>query len=230
MTIATDRRLTLKEYLDYDDDSDRRYELENGVLVEMGAETPLNPRIAVFLLTYFLRSLDIPFYLLAIGHQLEVRSRYATARQPDLIIHTVESDAALSGDEKVLRLSAPSPLLVVEVASQTLTDAKSRKRDYEQKSGEYADRGIPEYWLIDPDQSWVMVGVLSDRVYQFVTFQGEDLIVSPTFPELNLTAVQVLSAGSMVRLKSKVRPSEMPKTRVGRPPGGWHCCASTRTI
>ena len=50
MTVATDRRMTLKEYLVYEDGTDIRYELEDGVLVEMGAETPLNPRIAAMLM------------------------------------------------------------------------------------------------------------------------------------------------------------------------------------
>ena len=194
MTVATDRRMTLKEYLVYEDGTDIRYELEDGVLVEMGAETPLNPRIAAMLMFLF-GDLGIDRKFLAIGHQIEVRSRYATARQPDLVVHTVESDEALSGHEKVLRLGAPSPLLVVEVASQTTTDAKSRKRDYEQKPKEYADRGISEMWIVDPDRAWVKVGTLADDIYQFETFQGEETIVSPAFPELNLTATQVLSAG-----------------------------------
>ena len=202
MAVATDRRMTLKEYLVYEDGTDIRYELEDGVLVEMGAETPLNPRIAAMLMFLF-GDLGIDRKFLAIGHQIEVRSRYATVRQPDLIVHTVESDEALSGHEKVLRLGAPSPLLVVEVASQTTTDAKSRKRDYEQKPKEYADRGISEMWIVDPDRAWVKVGTLADDIYQFETFQGDDAltsgrsetIISPAFPELNLTATQVLSAG-----------------------------------
>ena len=194
MTVATGRRMTLKEYLDYDDGTDIRYELEDGVLVEMSAETSLNPQIAMLLVFAFAR-LGVPEKHLVIGHQIEVRSHYATARQPDLVVHTTESDSALSGNEKVLRLGFPSPLLVVEIASQTITDAKSRRRDYEQKPKEYADRGIAEMWIVDPDRSWVKVGTLADDAYQFETFQDEEPIVSPTFPELNLTAAQVLSAG-----------------------------------
>ena len=41
--------MTLREYLDYDNGTDIRYELEDGVLVEMGAENPLNPSIAMML-------------------------------------------------------------------------------------------------------------------------------------------------------------------------------------
>ena len=201
MTIATDgrpttvqQRMTLEEYLDYDDGTDTRYELEDGVLVDMSGENPLNPCIAVMLLFLFSR-LGIAEQLLAIGHQIEVRSSYATCRQPDLVVHTAESDAAILGGEKVLKLGTPAPLLVVEVASSTLTDGRSRKRDYEHKPREYADRGISEMWIIDPDRSWVQVGTLTDGAYQFETFTGEQSIKSPTFPALNLTAVRVLTAG-----------------------------------
>jgi len=76
-------------------------------------------------------------------------------------------------------------------------------RDYEQKPKEYADREISEMWIVDPDRAWVKVGTLADDTYQFETFQGDDAltsgrsetIISPAFPELNLTATQVLSAG-----------------------------------
>ena len=38
MNLATRQRMTLEEYLKYDDGTDIRYELVDGVLVEMGAE------------------------------------------------------------------------------------------------------------------------------------------------------------------------------------------------
>ncbi len=202
MTIATDgrpttiqQRMTLEEYLDYDDGTDTRYELEDGVLVDMSAEQPLNPCIAIFLLGYLLQEIGIPLKLLVIGHQIEVRSTYATCREPDLIVHTPESDAVILSGLRVLNLGTPAPLLVVEVASSTLTDGKSRKRDYELKPSEYADRGIPEMWIVDPDRAWVQVGTLIDGVYQFETFTGEQMITSSTFPALILTAGQVLTAG-----------------------------------
>ena len=199
MTIAIDgrpttvqNRMTLEEYLDYDDGTDRWYELEDGLLIDMSGENPLNCRIAM-MLSFLLYRLGIAERFLVIGHQVEVRSSYATCRQPDLMIHTVESDAALRSGDKVLYLGLPSPLLVVEVASNTLTDGRSRKRDYEHKPREYADRGIPEMWIVDPDRAWIQVGTLTDSAYQFQIFEGDEPIVSPTFPELKLTAAIVLS-------------------------------------
>jgi Uma2 family endonuclease len=73
MTIATERRMSLEEFLEYDDGTDTRYELEDGVLVDMGAENPPNATIAIFLLAQFLQ-LGIPYYRLATGHQVEVSS------------------------------------------------------------------------------------------------------------------------------------------------------------
>ena len=49
-------------------------------------------------------------------------------------------------------------------------------------------------WIIDPDRAWVQVGTLTDGAYQFETFTGEQMIASPSFPALNLTAGQVLTA------------------------------------
>ena len=193
MTVATDRRMTLKEYLDYDDDTDMHYELVDGVLVEMGADNPLNPKIAVFLLTTFFQ-LGIPATQLAIGHQIEVSSKKATSRLPDLIVHSEASDAAIMADGKRLRFEMPAPILVVEVVSSSDSNKKSRDRDYIDKRNEYAARGIPEYWIVDPIEEIVLVLDLQDRAYSSRSFTGEMMIVSSSFPALNIIAKQVLSA------------------------------------
>ncbi len=48
-TTATPRRMSLEEYLTHDDGTDTRYELEDGVLVEMGVESTINTWIAMYL-------------------------------------------------------------------------------------------------------------------------------------------------------------------------------------
>ena len=55
MTLATDRKITLNEFLTYDDGSDRCYELVDGVLVEMATESTINLQIAIFLIELFLQ-------------------------------------------------------------------------------------------------------------------------------------------------------------------------------
>lgn len=200
MTVATEawpptvqRRMTLQEYLDYDDDSDICYELVDGVLVEMGAENPINNVIASFLFSVFL-GLGIPYYRLIIGHQVGVSEVSATSRQPDFIVHTEDSLAATLADRILLPMQ-PNPMLVVEVVSNSNSDKKSRDRDYVDKRSEYAARGIPEYWIIDPVKAVVLILCLEDDRYVEYVLMGDDQVASPAFPELSLTAVQILSAG-----------------------------------
>jgi Uma2 family endonuclease len=186
--------MTLKEFLTYDDGTDARYELWNGILVEMGAESRINIRIAIFLIQHF-ALLGIRSDRIGIKEKIEVRSAFvATARDADLIIHSEESSQALEGrSESCLGMGDPNPLLVIEVVSPGRESTDNYQRDYVQKPGEYADRGIAEFWQIDPSRAYVKVGTLTDGAYQFQTFKGDEPIVSPTFPELNMTAAIVLA-------------------------------------
>ncbi len=195
MTVATDRRLTLKEFLTYDDGTDRRYELFNGVLVEMGAESRVNIEIAIFLIQHF-ALLGINSKRLGIKEKIEVRSAFvASARDADLIIHSEQSALALKGrSESCLTMGDPNPLIVIEVVSPGRESTDNYQRDYVQKPKEYADRGIPEFWQIDPSRAYVKVGTLNNGAYQFKTFMDDEPIVSPTFPDLKLTAAIVLGA------------------------------------
>lgn len=86
-------------------------------------------------------------------------------------------------------------MLAVEVVSNSATDQESRDRDYTQTFAEYAERGIPEYWIVDPDAALVTVCTLEDTAYQMAEFIGDEAVFSPTFPAFNLTTAQILAAG-----------------------------------
>ncbi len=196
MTVATQRRMSLEEYLTYDEGTDARYELVDGVLVEMGAESRCNIKIALFLIKAFLRLVD--YDRLGIKEKIQVDSEYVSACDPDLIIHSEDSALAIEGrKESCLFLNEPNPLIVVEVVSPGKEDSENYQRDYEHKRDEYAARGIPEYWIVDPapDRAWVRVGILVNGSYQFQDSTGNQAIISPTFPGLKLTAIEVLTAG-----------------------------------
>jgi Uma2 family endonuclease len=195
MTIATLQRMSLEEFLAYDDGTDTRYELVDGVLVEMGAESTPNNWIAMFL-TYAFAGLGLPYYRSGTKQKIEVDSDYVTAREPDLIIHSEGSALAIKGRKQaILKLRESNPIIVVEVASPGDEKSENYERDYVQKSAEYAGRGIPEYWIVDPDRAVVLVGTLTGGAYQYRTFTGPQPITSPAFPALALTADQVLTAG-----------------------------------
>ena len=195
MTLTTARRMTLEEFLSYDDGTDKRYELVDGVLVEMGAESTTNTIIAGFLFGFFLQ-MGLPSYRIGFKQKIEVASRYVTARDPDLIVHTEDSFQAIDErNEACLKYGEPNPLVIVEVVSPGDETKDNYQRDYVQKPEEYADRGIGEFWRIDPERKWIQIGVLMAGQYQFTVFKGDDTVVSKSFPSLNLTASQVLRAG-----------------------------------
>ncbi|GAB4332107.1 MAG: hypothetical protein OHK0047_20050 [Leptolyngbyaceae cyanobacterium] len=93
MTIASNRRMTLEEYLNYDDGTDTRYELVDGVLVEMGAENTQNINIAIFLISVFLQF--VPYYRIHRGTEIWVPGGSATIRYPDLVVLTEAGAKAL---------------------------------------------------------------------------------------------------------------------------------------
>jgi Uma2 family endonuclease len=195
VTQAKPRFRTIDEYLEYDDGTDTRYELVNGELVEMGAESDLNVLISIFLTVMF--SQKIPYYLIRRGTEIFVSSRTVSDRYPDLMVLSEEGQSALEGAKRsAITFDMPVPALVIEVVSPGEPgDKRNYDRDYVEKPKEYAARGIPEFWQIDPTRSVVTVLTLKDGAYQVQRFQGSDRVVSPTFPDLQLTAERILSAG-----------------------------------
>jgi Uma2 family endonuclease len=191
----TNQRMTFEEYLGYDDGTNARYELVEGVLVEMGAETALNISIAFFLAIAFAQQ-GIPPYRIGNKHLIAVSSTKVTARDPDLTIHSEASyNAVITEKQSFLGFDKPSPLLVIEVVSPGKPGESNYDRDYVEKRQEYAARGIPEYWLIDPERQVVLVLMIQGQSYQEQLFTGQTEIVSPTFPNLKLTADLILKAG-----------------------------------
>lgn len=195
MIVTTRSRMSLEEYLTYDDGTDARYELVDGVLAPMGAESTLNTWIAMYLAFAF-GKLGVSPQRCGMKQKIQVSSPSVSAREPDLVIHSGESALALKGrSEACLRLNEPNPLILIEVVSPGEPGTENYDRDYVDKRAEYAARGIPEYWLIDPARSLLLVLTLSGGAYQAVSYRGDDVVVSPRFPDLKLTAAQILNAG-----------------------------------
>jgi Uma2 family endonuclease len=196
MTVAKSPQFrSFEEYLaaDPSDLPEGRFEYWDGELIEVMTESLFNDAIANYLYLLLIQS-GLYHELVRPGRvEVAVPGRPRT-RYPDL---TVLDDVHLSILKKRATIPADvlPPPLVVEVVSPGDEDSANYKRDYEDKRDQYANRGIPEYWLIDPDREWVMLGVLTAGRYEFETFRGREVIVSPTFPGLTLMAEQILTAG-----------------------------------
>ena len=186
MTV-TSAKMTLAEFLNYDDGTDTLYELENGELIPMPSESDLNQRIASFLFAMFL-TLGIPSYRLRIGIEVAVSGARTSVRLPDLVVLSEDLATALEGASRsIVLMDMPPPLLVVEVVSPN-----QEKRDYRYKRSEYAARGIAEYWIVDPILQKVTVLEWVEGLYEEKVYAGESSIVSPIFGNLELTVDRML--------------------------------------
>jgi Uma2 family endonuclease len=196
MTQAKSRFRTFEEYaaLDPSELPEGNYELVDGVIVEMGAENDQNLEIVSFLFSVFLQF--VPYNLLRRGTEIAVPSRLVTSRFPDLTVLTEETRAAMKRDRRsLIESNMPAPKLVVEVVSPGEPGSDNYDRDYIEKPREYAKRGIPEFWLIDPVREVVLVLYLVERTYKTAEFRGMSQVKSSIFPTLSLTAQQILAAG-----------------------------------
>lgn len=188
---TSSKLMTMEEYLDYDDGTDTRHELVDGALVEMPVESQVNLSIAKYLL--FELAKHLPIALLATMTEVEVSGRRAKSRVPDLMVHSEESHAALSGGKRAILLrDMPPPALVVEIVSP---GQQNRDRDYRFKRTEYAARGIAEYWIIDPEIQQVTVCLWVNGQYEDRVYQGEGAIASTVVPDFALGAAQILAFG-----------------------------------
>lgn len=195
MTIALDKpiativqpseKMTLEEFLEYDDDTEVMYEFVDGEPILMASESEINRRIASLLFASFLQ-LGIPFYRLSM--KTEIITTGSRMRIPDLVVFSEELAKAMEGAKRSLIVSdMPAPSLVVEVVSPNQSS-----RDYRHKRSEYAARGISEYWIIDPILGRVTVLEWVDGFYEEKVYEGQQSIFSPIFAELELAVSQVL--------------------------------------
>jgi Uma2 family endonuclease len=92
---------------------------------------------------------------------LRVQIRPGKYREPDIVFMSAEHADRL-GEEYWLGAD-----LVMEVVSD---DQESRDRDFEKKRKDYAEGGIPEYWIVDPSLERIIVLALEGDAYRV---QGE---------------------------------------------------------
>jgi Uma2 family endonuclease len=186
-TNATAKRMSLEEYLTYDDGTDNRYELVDGEIVRMSLGTGEHGDISEFLNDQFkeeIKRMGLPWVSkdMKIGIQSPRGTRWETARVPDVVVLPLDQWNGLKKRESFIPLNEPPPLLVVEVVSPSTVAI-----DYRTKHSEYAVLDIPEYWIVDPIDQIVTLCTLKDGAYSDRVFTKDQPIVSPSFPALGLS-------------------------------------------
>ena len=178
---------SFEEYLAYDDGSDKLYELFNGELIEVPPESGFNVEIATYLL---LQLAPLLGYQRVRGHGLELEVRGEPRnRFPDLTVIRAEHVALLKR-RNTIRLTMPPPLLVVEIVSP---GELQHDRDYVAKRAQYDDIGIPEYWVVDPQERTISVFTEQAGRYgnpQVLTERNR--LTSTQLPTLDIAIADVL--------------------------------------
>ncbi|MEH2064274.1 MAG: Uma2 family endonuclease [Nostoc sp.] len=201
MFQALPKTIAFEEFLNWKPDGGR-YELHDGVIVEMqpvGDHEEINGFLAGEVTLEFKR-LKLP-YLIPKQALVKISDK-ESGYSPDVIVINQNNLSAEPMWKKSSTVTqAASVPLVIEVVSTNWRD------DYAHKLADYETFGIPEYWIVDylalggrryignPKQPTISVYYLVDGEYQVNLFRGNDTIISPTFPELNLTAEQIFQAG-----------------------------------
>ena len=185
-------RVTFADYLTYFGGSDTKYELVDGELVAMSLGTGLHGET----IDRIYQAINVEISRIAqpwIVRQGQIGVRCPrgigldTVRIPDVVVMQRHDWQALQEREAVIDFDLSAPLLVIEVISPS-----TKNIDYRAKRTEYAARDIPEYWIVDPLEAKVSVLINSDGWYDVTEFYGDELIISPTFPELQLTPNKIL--------------------------------------
>jgi Uma2 family endonuclease len=196
MTQAKIKFANFEAYLVWSDDPENHregfFELIDGELVELAPISGLSATIANRIFFLLVAAGLVPLELVRPGKcevQVPVlRLQDPANRYPDLVILQPEH-VALTQRRLTITLDMAPPQLVAEVLSP---GKRNRDRDLMRKRDQYAARGIPEYWLLDTEAQTVTVLQWREGIYGEVgMFREGDRIVSPRFPNLQLTAAQI---------------------------------------
>ena len=183
--LTTEKLYSFEEYCQYDDGTEKRYELVDGRLEVVNPPTFRHILIADFLrdtLKAEIKRLNLPWLCI---REAGIRTGLRKSRLSDLFVVTQAQIQALMDRSAICETP---PLLAIEVVSP-----ESVTRDYRYKRSEYAALGILEYWIVDPIENKVTVLTLNEGLYDEVVFTGESRIISQQFPELTLTVIQILT-------------------------------------
>ena len=144
---------TEEQYLRLTDQTNRFIEFTEGSVEVLPMPTRKHQAISRFLFLAFLSFVQrlggTVFYA-----PLRVRVAPGRFREPDLVLLLDVNDP---GNQNAFWLGAD---LVVEIVSPDYVE-----RDTVIKRADYAEAGIPEYWIVNPEEATITVLKLDDGVY-----------------------------------------------------------------
>ena len=146
MTQAILKPVTFDEFIDwYPENSDNRYELHNGAIVQMPKATGEHSEVAGFLvaeLNFEIRRLGLPYF---VPKECVVKAdNELSGYEPDAIVLDRQgTDSEPRWKKESIITMESSVRLIVEVVSTNW------RYDYGYKLVDYEALGISEYWIAD---------------------------------------------------------------------------------
>lgn len=199
--LTQQKLLTLDEFL-AQHGGDNRYELIDGEVFDL-EPTGQHEEVAAFITAKIcaqIEGIGLPWLVLQRA-LLRPSNVGMTAFRPDVsVVNRNELIKEPFWSEQSILTLGSSIQFVAEVVSSNW------QNDYARKVEDYAALGIPEYWIADyaglggtlyigkPKQPTLSICTLVDGEYEIQQFRDSEMVVSPTFPGLKLTAEQVLRA------------------------------------
>ncbi|EGJ30280.1 MULTISPECIES: Uma2 family endonuclease [Moorena] len=192
----------------YPENSAVRYELHDGVIIEMPKPKGKHSNLTGSLIEQLLiviRQIDKGGIWTIPRESIVKPKRENSGYEPDIIVLNQDVMEAESRWESESIIQNPDSVkLIVEVVSTNWRDDYYNKlRDYVRVASRREEMGIEEYWIIDyaalgarkfignPKQPTFFVCSLVDGEYQMTPFTGNTPIVSPTFPQFKLSPEQI---------------------------------------
>ena len=201
---AEPKLLTFDEFIRwYPENSPVRYELYDGVIIEMpkpkGKHSNLTGSLIEQLLI-IIRQMGKGGIWTIPRESIVKPKRERSGYEPDIIVLNQEvlGEEPRWESESIIQ-NPESVKLIVEVVSSNWRD------DYYNKLRDYEEMGIQEYWIVDyaalgarkfignPKEPTFFVCNFVDGEYQMNPFRENTLIISPTFPQFNLSAQDIFA-------------------------------------
>ncbi len=148
-------RITYEEFLDLPEE-DAHSEWVDGEIVPMPSVNLVHARTAAFLVHFLRAFLEERPLGEVFQEPFQVRPVSGAARAPDLMVLLHEHRERL----QPLFIDGPADL-VIEIVSPS-----GARRDYVEKFREYEAGGVPEYWVIDPENREASFFLLREGRYE----------------------------------------------------------------
>ncbi|MXP19790.1 Uma2 family endonuclease [Gordonia sp. HNM0687] len=157
--------LSLDEWWALGEDQEVRVELQEGVRIVSPRPRPAHARVVLSLATQLSGQLPAGLEVLIEVDVVIDPHTPATVRVPDLIVRRRSAvEFPITADQVVLAIEVMSP--------------GSRRTDRVTKSSEYAEAGIPHYWIVDEDGVVTALDLTSGG-YLATSFTGEVVTSNP---------------------------------------------------